>query len=44
MKTVEYANQGTSTVLRNEIVPSVVVLIVCALNWNLNNYRIDVIF
>lgn len=28
MKTVEYANQGTSTVLRNEIVPSVVVMIV----------------
>lgn len=44
MKAVEYANQATSTILRNEIVLSVVVKIVCALNRNLYNYKIDATF
>lgn len=43
MKTVEYANQATSTVLRNEILLSVVVRIICALHRNLYSYKIDVI-
>lgn len=43
MKTVAYANQATSTVLSNEILLSVVVRIICALNGNLYSYKIDVI-
>lgn len=43
MKTAEYANQATSTVLRNKILLSVGVRIVCALNRNSCSYKVDAI-
>lgn len=43
IKRVEYANQATTTVLRNKIILSVVVRVIYALNRNFYSYKVDAI-